>query len=221
MRNLVIPALALTLCAAAPARADSSRVWMSANVQAQLSGPWRLQSETVVRSTAWPRVYDAEQGVSIGHRFDKVFTFWLGYVYSPAHASGQVVFHEHRLREQLNVARIAMLGPVRLSGRARMETRWREETPGTGWRLRPQVRATLPLSRRLALNLSNESFLNLNTTRFQRDAGLERMRTALTLSLPIAGNMAVDAGYLEQHAFVRAGRDTDDHVAVVGLSANF
>jgi len=223
MRRYLVPALLFVLFAGGtPARADSARTWVSVNLQAGVAGPLRVQSETIVRSTLQPGIYDVEQGTSLGYRFDKTFTYWIGYVYSPVHVVGHPLVRERRLRQQVNVARIATLGPVRLSGRARLETRWQEQAGGSSaWRLRPQVRATLPLRGRLAINLSNETFLNLTTNQFQRAAGIERMRTGLTLSIPVVRNIGFDAGYVEQHVFVRAGPDIDDHIGFVGFSASF
>ena len=219
MRRFIV--LGLALCApGAPAHADTARLWVSTNVQAPLSGPWRVQGETVLRTTAKAGVYDVEQAAMLGYRFDQTFTVWLGYVYGPVHTSGGGLYREHRLREQLNVARIAKLGPVRLAGRLRMETRWREEAPGTGWRIRPQLRAMLPLTGHLAMNLTNEAVVNLNGSRFQRP-GLERDRTMLSLVAPVGKAFNVEAGYMNQHTFVRAGRDTTDHIAELMVSRIF
>lgn len=47
------------------------------------------------------------------------------------------------------------------------------------------------------------------------------MRNAIALSTPLARNITVEVGYLEQHGFVRSGPDSNDHVLTVGLSASF
>ena len=49
-----------------------------------------------------------------------------------------------------------------------MEQRWRRGVEGTGWRLRPYLKWSVPLKDKVALNLSNETFVNLNATRFRR-----------------------------------------------------
>ena len=91
---------------------------------------------------------------------------------------------------------------------------------GTGWRARPYVKFSLPLREggKTALVLSNETFINLNTTTFQRTEGLDRMRNLIAISTPLNKTITMEAGYLNQHGFVRNGEDTSDHVASVSLS---
>jgi len=222
MRKYLVSALPLALLAAAtPALADDTQAWGTLNVQAQVSGPWRVQSDTVVRSSDARGLYEVEQSTFVGYKFDKTFTYWLGYTHSPGYLHGHNTSMEHRVRQQLAIDNFATLGPVRLSGRMRLETRWREGATGTAWRLRPYLKASLPIHGKTALNLTNESFLDLGTTSFQRVNGLERMRTGLSISTPLSKKISLEAGYLNQHGFVRNGPDTDDHVATLGLSASF
>jgi len=83
------------------------------------------------------------------------------------------------------------------------------------------VKAALPVVGKTALVVSNESFFNLNTTAFQRQDGLDRMRTFIGVNTPLVKHIAIEAGYLNQHGFVRNGPDTDDHVLSVALNASF
>ena len=78
---------------------------------------------------------------------------------------------EHRAREQVTFDGFAKLGKGKLNGRIRFEQRWRENVDGTGWRVRPYLKYSVPIAGKTALNLSTEPFFNLNTTPFQRRTG--------------------------------------------------
>jgi hypothetical protein len=127
---------------------------------------------------------------------------------------------EHRAREQVTLDNLATIGRGRLSARLRMEQRWREHVDGTGWRMRPYVKFSLPLGKgsKTSLTLSNETFINLNSTAFQRQDGLDRMRSLIAINTPLTKAVSLEVGYLNQHGFVRGGEDTDDHVASFSLS---
>jgi len=214
----LLPLAALGL--AAPAHADDTQAWGVANVTVALSGPWRVSNETTVRTSDAKGFYEVENNLLLGYKVKNV-TLAAGYTHDPNYSHGHFTAMEHRIRSQVTVDNFAQLGAVKFSGRMRLEARWRDNTVGTGWRLRPYVKASLPVYGKLALNLSNETFVDLGRTSFQKTDGLERMRTALTVSAPLSKQVTLEAGYLDQHTFVRAGADTDDHVALVTLAASF
>ena len=76
----------------------------------------------------------------------------------------------------------------------------------------------MPVAGKTALNLSSEPFFNLNTTVFQRQSGLDRVRNMVTVSTPLTAKLSGEVGYLNQHGFVRGGPDTSDNVAYFGMS---
>jgi len=207
---------------AAPATAsDDSQLWTGGNATAKLSDRWRLSEEITARfSDNRHGLYEIESNTLIGYRLSKIVTVWAGYTHDPQYSAGDFTVMERRAREQVTLDNFANLGPGRLSGRLRMEQRWRERTDGTGWRVRPYLKYALPLHKggHTALVLSTEPFLNLNTTEFQRASGLDRARTFVGISTPFVKNLTADIGYLNQHTFVRRGPDTDDHVASISLS---
>lgn len=124
---------------------------------------------------------------------------------------------EHRAREQVTFDGFAQLGRGKLSGRLRLEQRWREHVDGMGWRFRPYLKYSLPIAGKTALNLSNETFVDLNTTTFQRKSGIDRMRNLISISTPLSKALTGEAGYMNQHGFVRSGPDTSDHIAYFAL----
>lgn len=214
---------AMALCAAAfsaPAHADDTQAWATANVTVALGGPWRISNETTARTSDARGFYEVENNLLLGYKTGNV-TVAAGYTHDANYSHGTFTVMEHRLRSQVSVDNFASLGPVRLSGRMRLEARWRDNQPGTGWRARPYLKANLPIHGKTSLNLSNEAFVDLGRTGFQKVDGLERMRTQLSISTPLSKRLTIEGGYLNQHSFVRRGPDTDDHVAVVTLSASF
>ena len=98
-----------------------------------------------------------------------------------------------------------------------MEQRWRHNVDGTGWRVRPYLKYSLPIAGKTALNFSTEPFVNLNTTPFQKRTGVDRVRNLVTVSTPLTKNLSGELGYMNQHGFIKSGPDTSDNVAYIGL----
>jgi hypothetical protein len=203
---------------AARARPDAQLwTWLTATVK--LSPRWRLSEEAVARfSDNRNGLYEIESTTSIGLRLSKVTTLWAGYTHDPQYTAGHFTTMEQRARQQVTFDNFAALGPGKVSARIRFEERWREGVDGTGWRVRPTLRYSLPLRGRVTLNLSTEPFFDLNTTGFQRTAGLDRVRNLATVSVPLSKHMTGEAGYMNQHGFVRGGPDTSDNIAYFALN---
>jgi hypothetical protein len=159
-----------------------------------------------------------EANALIGYRLSKVMTVWAGYTHDPQYAAGDFTIMERRAREQVTFDNFARLGPGRLSSRVRLEQRWREGIAGTGWRVRPYLKYSLPVHGKTSLNLSTEPFIAFNTTGFQRTPGLDRIRNLVTISTPLSKHLGGEAGYMNQHGFVRGGPDTSDNVAYFALN---
>lgn len=216
----------LVAAAAAPAAAsakDDSQLWLGGTATVDVGGAFRLSQEVVARfSDVRGGLYEVESNTMLGYRLDPRVTVWAGYTHDPLYAAGRFTLTEQRAREQLTVDRLP-LGPGMLGLRLRLEQRWRDGAAGTGWRLRPFVRYSLPLRRggKTAIVFSHESFVDLNRTAFQKVGGEERMRNAVLLATPLTKRITADIGYLNQHGFVPGGPDTSDHVATLALSASF
>ena len=224
MRSLAFKATtALILAAAAvPAHAtDDEQLWTTASATVKLADKWRLSQEVVARfSDTRKGLYEIESNTLLGYKVTDNVTLWAGYTHDPQYAGGDFTILERRAREQITIDNFAKIGRGKLSARLRMEQRWRENIDGTGWRARPYVKFNLPLREggKTALVLSSETFINLNTTAFQARTGIDRMRNLIAISTPLTKTISMEAGYLNQHGFVRNGEDTSDHVASVSLS---
>lgn len=68
------------------------------------------------------------------------------------------------------------------------------------------------------IHLTAEPFFNLNTTSFQPRLGLARVRSAISLSVPIAKAVELQAGYLIQRRFARDGEDRSDPALTATLA---
>jgi hypothetical protein len=212
----------LALTAAAPGAAQASsdpQLWSVVTATVKLSPHWRLSQDLTPRfSDNRHGLYEIESNTLIGYRLSKVTTLWAGYTHDPQYTAGDFTVMERRAREQITFDNFARLGPGKLSGRLRLEQRWRDGAAGTGWRLRPYLKFAFPLHGKTSLNLSTEPFLDLNRTSFQRTAGLDRVRNLITISTPLSKSVTGEAGYLNQYGFVRRGEDTSDHVAYFAVS---
>ncbi len=214
-------ALAAALGAASPAAASDTQYWQTVNVSVALPDGFKVSNETVLRTSDAKGFYEVENNFMVGKKVNKVVTLWLGYTFDPQYNHGTFRVREHRFRQQVNFDNFAVLGKVKLSARVRLEERWREGQTGTAYRLRPQVKAVVPIAGKVTLGVSSEQFFNLNNTGFQAVDGLERMRNAIYITVPLSKKISVDFGYLNQHGFVPNGPDSSDHVLTTGLSASF
>jgi len=220
------PAIAILLLSAATAAqaGDDGQLWTGTAATVKLDDRWRLSQDLTARfSDNRNGLYEIESNTLIGYRFGKSATLWAGYTHDPLYSEGRHTTTEHRAREQLTIDNIATLGPGRISVRLRTEQRWRDNADGTGWRVRPFVRYTIPFHKggKTALTLTSEPFFNLNTTGFQTARGLDRVRNMVAITTPLFAHATAEIGYLNQHGFVRHGPDTSDHVASLSVNLAF
>ena len=217
--------LAATAAALIPGAAlarDDGQIWTGGSATVNLSDQWRLTGEVIARfSDNRGGLYEIEAPTLLNFRAAKDVTLAAGYVHNPQFTDGDLTTVERRAREQITVDNIAKVAGGKLSARLRLEQRWRDNADGTGWRVRPYLKYSLPLKGKTSLVLSNETFLNLKTTAFQRQDGLDRMRNLIAINTPLAKNVTIEAGYLNQYGFVRGGEDNSDHIASVLVSASF
>lgn len=211
---------ALTLFSASGASASSDdQLWSTTSINANLGGPWGVLEDFTARfSDNRKGLYELESSTLLSYRISKLVTVAGGYVHNPQYVDGgRTSTIEHRAREQVSFDKVVTFGPAKLSARLRAEQRWRDHVDGVGWRVRPYVKLAMPLVGKASLNLSNETFVNLNRTSYQRQRGVDRMRNLVSVSVPLSSKLSGEAGYLNQHGFVRGGHNSVDHVAYFAL----
>jgi hypothetical protein len=215
-------AIAVAVIPEAASARDDGQVWLTAGATIKLDDKWRLSEDIVARfSDNRSGLYEIEASTLLNFKVAKDVTLAAGYVHNPQYSDGDFTVLERRAREQVTIDNLARIGSGKLSARLRVEQRWRENAGGTGWRARPYIKYSLPLRGKTSLTLSNEIFVNLNTTSFQGQDGLDRMRNLIAINTPLLESVNLEAGYLNQHGFVRGGEDTNDHVASASISASF
>lgn len=214
-----------TLLAPAQARADDDpQQWTALAATVKLGKHWRVSEDLVTRfSDKRGGLYQIESSTLVGYALTDHITAWAGYTHDPQYTGGDFTVMEHRAREQVVFDNIARVLGGSISARIRLETRWREGIDGTAWRLRPYIRFALPFHKgsRTSLVLSHESFVDLNTTSFQRKEGEERIRNLVAISTKLDKHTTAEFGYLNQQNFVATGQSEDDHVANISLAFSY
>ena len=192
-------AIGAVLLAALPsvAEADDGQVWLSANARGPIAGRVELGVETIERfgRDGEGGLYESENVAMLGFRFDRA-TLAAGYVRDIAyHGAGATI--EQRARQDFSADHLATIGGLVIGARLRAEERWRDGSSGTGVRIRPFVRLTLPVTGKLNLLASHESFVNLGGGAGQR-GGYDRARDFLGVGVPMTKRVRVEIGYLNQ-----------------------
>lgn len=220
----LLPMLAALAVPATAHASEDEQLWTTASATVKISDQWRFSQEVIARfSDDRKGLYELEMNSLIGYKLNKTMTVWAGYTHDPNYNGGDFTVMEHRGRQQVTFDNILKIGRGQLSARLRIEERWREGIDGTAWRLRPYVKYVMPFKEggKTALVLSHESFIDLNTTNFQRVEGEERMRNLIAITTPIAKNVNVEVGYLHQHGFRPDADDPNDNVASFSMSFSF
>lgn len=213
--------LALLALPVAAQASEDDQIWTTVGATVKLGENWRLSQEVVARfSDTRNGLYEIESNTLLGYRVSKKVTIWAGYTHDPLYNGGDFTIMEHRGREQVTFDNLLKIGPGTLSGRLRLEQRWRDGIDGTAWRLRPYVKFVLPFQqgKKTALVLSHESFIDLNDTSFQTIHGEERMRNMIAITTPLNKAINFEIGYLNQHGFRPGQADSSDNVASVALN---
>lgn len=210
--HVAIAAIVLVLPSAA--EADDGQVWLSANARGPVAGRVELGVETIERfgRDGEGGLYESENVAMLGFRFDRA-TLAAGYVRDIVYHGGGAMI-EQRARQDLSVDHAIRIGPLGVGARLRMEERWRDGSSGTGVRIRPFVRLTLPVAGKLNLLASHESFVNLGSGAGQR-RGYDRARNFLGIGVPLTKRVGVEIGYLNQ--WTRSARTIGAAAFALGL----
>lgn len=221
IRSLPLLFVGLFLSAPLQAADHDAQIWTSANVSVDVSKKIVVTMEAVGRFTDnASRTGQTILRPSIGYKLGKNTTASLGYARVFTDPVGPAETRENRMWQQM-AFRIAGDGKgLTVTGRTRLEQRWFEGRNDMGWRLRQQVRATLPVSGNVRGFVWSEAFLSIDDTSWGQRSGLDRWRNAAGLTVPINKAIAVEPGYINQWVSVR-GTDRVHHIGNVTLTAKF
>lgn len=221
MRFLACALLLVAATPAAHAQVEDEQLWIKLSAKTDLSEQVDLALETNQRlGNAEGGIYESQYIAKIGVDIGGGFKLTGGLNRVVAVEDGRVDNTEWRPRQELGFPDLA-LGNGALSGRIRVEQRFRNDGDDVGHRVRPEISYTLPLSETVDLELGHESYFNLNTTDFGQRAGHERMRNFIEIGFPLIDKVDAAIGYLNQYRFNRTAPDRMEHALTLGLSASF
>jgi hypothetical protein len=211
----------IAVCAlfANPAEAKKVQPWPTVYVSAPLGKGWSLSGELVGRvdrEHTGPSQMEAR--LELGHSIGRDLVLWVGYVhvvsYPPLGRAGL----EDQVVEQLNW-KAGSIGGVTFSSRTRLEQRFQRGASATNWRVREQVKASVPLGHHVAGIVWVEPFLALNQTSAVR-SGFDQLRSFAGISVPLGRRVEIEAGYLNQF-LPRASGDIHNDAVPVTLYVRF
>jgi hypothetical protein len=222
MRWPFSPIVALAFAATPVSAQDhDAQLWLQLGASREFSDGLTLEFETKQRLSADDGgLYESQYLGAISVEVAEGVTLTGGVNRVIGISGGRASNTEWRPRQQISFP-ITNLGQGELAGRVRFEQRFRSDGDNVGYRLRPEISYALPLRYRLELQFAHESYLNLNTTDFGQDAGHERMRNSVALSLPIGKSVDAEVGYMNQYRFNGSERDLMEHALTTSLLVGF
>ena len=218
----IITTAAIALPLGASAAEDDFEAWSATTATGPVAGPLLASFELSIRAddrgTRDPTTLIRS---ALGYQIAKSLSLWAGYVRVDTRPQGQNATSENRFFQQLSWAP-GSVGGVAVALRTRLEQRTVEGAKDTGWRLRQQIRATVPFRKGgPSAVLSSEPFVALNSTDFGTSKGLDQWRNFAGINVPVTKNLWVEVGYLNRYIQRRGARDRVDHIIPLTLGFRF
>lgn len=221
MRILWSAVLAGALFFISPAHAQTTdrQVWTAVS----FTGPVSEESRLLIWFDGHARFSDDVGGLGVsilrpglGWKLNDDVSLWSGYARVTSDAgSGDI--EEDRFWQQSTYSLPDFLDG-QVSGRTRLEQRWRDTGDGTGWRLRQSFRWSRQISEMpFSLVLWNETFVAFNETDWGQQSGYDQNRAFAGVGIKMNGRSQIELGYLNNH-IRRSGPDASNHNLVVSLS---
>jgi hypothetical protein len=224
LRKAFVATLFMFVTCAAPARAadDDFQAWQQVIANTKLSQGVTGTLEVQPRFTDdASRLGQLLIRPSIGFQIVDKTILSLGYAYVRTSPETGAVTDENRLWQQLIFPIASRDGLFTVTGRTRLEQRFRNDGDEMGWRLRQQVRLVIPLAKSGWQGIAwSEGFFNLNDTDWGARSGIDRWRNFAGLGIPLREGVVLEPGYLNQYVN-RTGGDQVDHVLSLTLNVNF
>lgn len=216
--------LALTALAgaAAPAALAENQVWTSLELKKKPAADSRIELAVNTEFRFQPdgdlNTFVIRPGIAFKLRED--LTISGGYRYGTTRRNGPDQ-REHRLWQQASYD-LLKIYDAEISGRSRLEERWREGEDGTAWRLRQRFGISHPVpGTELTFQIDNEVFFSLNDTAWTA-SGFNENRARATIEWEAGNGLEWSFGYLNQFRNGTGGSaDETNHHIVIGLSADF
>ena len=196
--------------------------WSTSTATATVSGPLLASLEISVRADdRGTRGATTLIRSAIGYQVSNKLSLWVGYARVDTRRQGRSDVAENRYFQQASW-NLGTIGPAAISARTRLEQRTVEGARDTGWRLRQQIKISLPLRKNgPAIVMSSEPFVGLNATDFGAVAGLDQWSNFTGINVPATRNLSVEVGYLNRYIRRPAARDRIDHIIPLTLALRF
>lgn len=213
--------MALAVSPPAPVSAQD-QVWSSVTA----SGPVSPDSRWLVWFDGHARFRESGETLDtailrpgVGYRVNSRLDVWVGYANITSRRPGPDT-EEQRLWQQATYP-IARIAGGALTGRTRLEQRFREGGDDTGFRLRQFVRWSRPLGDSpFSAVVSNEAFVALNDTDWGQRGGFDQNRAFVGVAWAATPKFRVEAGYLNQHIDGGPAPDTgNDNVSLAAFAS--
>lgn len=214
---LRLPLLACTALLAAPAMADDFQQWTSWSVGKAL-GSWEATLDgTFYTVDDLGHPGDIEVRGLLMKRVGRGVKLGGGYTWVKARPLNGFNGTEHRIVEQLN-ADLATGSWGSLASRTRLEQRFLPGGDRPGHRLRQQLRYSIAAGPGAAakLVLQSELYMLLNDAGVGPGAGINQLRSAAGVQLPLADGFTIEPAYLNQTIF--QGNRRTNHVFALSLA---
>lgn len=205
----------------ATAAIDDFNQWTTVSVSGPLGSGGVLGSAEVVGRFVDDanRLGQVEARVQIGHRFSKSVTLWAGYVHVVTYAETARNGIEEQAVQQLSWNMGRFLGGT-LSSRTRFEQRFQRGASKIAFRVREQVRLSVPLHDQGPNAIFwVEPFVSLNDTALVR-SGIDQVRAFAGIDVPLFKRANLEAGYLNQY-LNRASGNRSNHTLSVTMGYRF
>ncbi len=200
--------------------ADDAQVWTAIAAAGRVSGDviWAFDANTRFYDNASYLAHAQVRGL-IGLEVAPKVAIGLGYSYVRNENAAGRVTHENRVFQQGTYA-LFNAGTVKFSGRTRLEQRWFSNVDGVTWRFRQQLKMAIPLEgpKGLQAVVHSEAFFLLNDPSHRAPKGINQVRTFAGLDIPLARDLRLEAGYLNQ---TLTYTNRTNHVLSMGLGAKF
>lgn len=228
----VLPLLALAVHADAQQTEDTG-VWLGGFVNGKLppsmnndQGSWRLWTDVQLRfGDDASEFAQAVLRPGIGYSLKRGWSIWGGYGYirtDPPYSSSTT--NEHRIWEQAIWS--GAIGQTGLQSRTRLEQRFVSSGNDVGWRVRELVKLSRPVGsatmrKAWSVIVSDEYFVNVNSTDYGAAAGSDRNRFFVGPGLAVSRPLVVEIGYLNQYTIRASGPNKTDHLFATNLLWRF
>lgn len=196
--------------------------WTTVSSATDLSDRFRLDAEVVVRTEDdFNGVRQVQLRGVVSTEVTGGLRIGMGYVRTENSPKGRPNTVENTPFPQVDWTIGEVLGGE-LSSRTRVEFRLRPDGRDTSYRLRQQIRFSLPLGDGLPkLRLSEEAFFELAATGGRNSDGYSASRLAAGLQFKLNDNLSIEPGYLAEIGNVRRGPDLTRHVLNLSIATSF